>query len=181
LALAYSAYRHLKEQPNDPTFQKYKERLYDREWVMKLFETNYAAACVVEFLPPALLNDRELVKASLRYGRGYETLPASYYADRTFMMEMIGSDGRDSPVFPVHKLSPELLNDKELALKAVSVSSYHYRMFSDKIRSDKDVQCAAWVRIQKTQTDPAYKTQMMTDLGLPSEIGGKPIDAVCVR
>jgi hypothetical protein len=179
LALAYSAYTHLKDQPNDPAFQKYKERLYNRGWLMNLMEKNYAAACVVQFLPVSLLNDRELVKASLRYGRGFESLPESFYSDRKFVEELL--DSEQGAYFPIHKLPPEFLDDKKIAIKASTAQVYQYKNLSEKIRNDKDVQCAAWAAIQKTQEDPTYKAQMMTSVGLPSEIGGKAIDDVCGR
>ena len=156
---------------------------------MTLRKQNYMAGCVIQFLPASLLNDRELMKSMIRVGADFRHLPDSVYSDRKFVEEVLDSNRDAAMFFPVNKLPADFLDDKQLAIKAVTSNVWSYRSFSEKVRDDINVQCAVWTAAQKMQMDDAQKSTLLGNvfgnvpgnMGIPVEVRLKALDGACKK
>lgn len=137
LALKFTLYEHLKNHPDDPNFQDYKDTLYSKEFVHSL-AADYQP-WIYDYLP------RDLAPKRLDYMEWIETgslhyynLPENLKQDKDFVLLSLQKSAEVAWVIP-----PQLWADKDVALKAVSTHKRLLKNAAPSLQDDKDVVRAA--------------------------------------
>lgn len=137
-------YSHLKANPNDPTYQYLKTKLYAPETIKDLALKDQ---CWIFDIVPQELATQDLVlsvvdelsKREYRYAQYcLFQIPDRLTNDRAFMSKVVQKSGQYAAI-----AGPELWKDKEFVLSVVKLQGMALKRASDTLKNDKEVVLAA--------------------------------------